>query len=80
MEKVYVVTAVDFVKSTNGKARVLGAFRSEDAARNFVRNDMEETLDEFAGLRTMPDFELMQIILPDNDSGILWNVEATEIR
>ena len=77
---IHIVTAVDFVENTNSKARVLGAFRKEEDAKNFVRNDMEDMLDLFAGSRVDADFDLMQIIVKDNNSGCLWNVEATKIR
>ena len=73
MEKIHVVTAVDFVENTNSKARVLGAFRKEEDARNLVRNDMEDTLDNLAGARVEADFDLMQVIIKDNNSGCLWN-------
>ena len=42
MNKIYVVTAVDVGDSCDGHARVLGAFKSKDDAKNYVRNDMED--------------------------------------
>lgn len=47
MMKLWIVTAVDHDADGNcdGKARVLGAFKSYDEARNYVNEDIKEWVD-----------------------------------
>lgn len=43
--KLWIVTAVDHGDSCDGKARVLGAFKSYGEARNYVNADIQEWVD-----------------------------------
>jgi len=77
-EKIYVVTAIDYGESCDGKARVLGAFKFEGDAKNFVRNDMEDMVDNLMGGADEVDFD--QMFVRNDDFTCEWNIEVAEVK
>ena len=75
----YVVTVVDNGESCDGRARVLGCFKTEDEAKAYVRNDMENVRNYMAGCIENCDFDEMTII-SENDDARCWNIEKVEIE
>lgn len=79
-DMIYVVTAVDTSESADGKARVLGAFRNEDDAKAFVRNDIEAYVDDAAEMGLVCDFDQMFARTEDYSYGCEWNIESVEVK
>ena len=80
MNKIYVVTAVDVGDSCDGHARVLGAFKSKDDAKNYVRNDMEDMCDQLANTGIRVDFDKMEIVNDGEDTVCCWSISEVEVR
>lgn len=74
MEK-WIVTAVDYGDTCDGKARILQVCNDEESARAFVRADMEFWADERAGENISVDFDGMSATYDYSDEGCEWNVE-----
>ena len=81
MNKIYVVTAVDVGDSCDGHARVLGAFKSKDDAKNYVRNDMEDRCDQLSDSGIIVDFDKMELVnWSDNDPVCCWSIAEVEVQ
>ena len=80
MNKIYVVTAVDVGESCDGHARVLGAFKNEADAKNYVRNDMEDYCDSLANTGIRVDFDQMEIVNEDEDLVCCWSIDEVEVK
>ena len=81
MNKIYVVIAVDVGDSCDGHARVLGAFKNKDDAKNYVRNDMEDMCDQLANTGIRADFDKMEIVnWSDNDLVCCWSINEVEVQ
>ena len=80
MNKIYVVTAVDVGDSCDGHARVLGAFKSKDDAKNYVRNDMEDLCDQLANTGIGVDFYQMKIVNESEDTVCCWSISEVEVQ
>ena len=81
MNKIYVVTAVDAGDSCDGHARVLGAFKSKDDAKNYVRNDMKDRCDQLADSGIIADFDKMELVnWSDNDPVCCWSIAEVEVQ
>ena len=81
MNKIYVVIAVDVGDSCDGHARVLGAFKNKDDAKNYVRNDMEDMCDRLANTGIRVDFDKMKIVnWSDNDLVCCWSINEVEVQ
>ena len=80
MNKIYVVTAVDVGDSCDGHARVLGAFKSKDDAKNYVRNDMEDLCDQLANTGIGVDFDKMEIVNESEDTVCCWSISEVEVQ
>ena len=81
MNKIYGVTAVDVGDSCDGHARVLGAFKSKDDAKNYVRNDMEDRCDQLADSGIIADFDKMELVnWSDNDPVCCWSIAEVEVQ
>lgn len=79
MKKLWIVTAVDHGETCDGKARVLAICHSEDEAKAYIRNDMEEWADQRAGEGVEVDFDKMSAHYDyDSDEGCEWNYEMKE--
>ena len=72
MEK-WIVTAVDYGDNCDGKARVSAICSSEEGALEYIRNDIEEWADRYAGENIEVDFERMSARFRDSDRGCEWN-------
>ena len=81
MNKIYVVAAVDVGDSSDGRARILGAFKRKDDAKNYVRNDMEDRRDHLADCGIIADFDKMELVnWSDNDLVCCWSIEEVEVQ
>lgn len=85
IDKVYVVTAVDYGDSCDGKARVLGTFKSETEAKNFVIEDIKTYIDDNTAdsgeCPFIADFDKMSVIGSiSTDFGCEWNIESVTIQ
>ena len=78
--KIYVVTAVDVGDSCDGHARVLGAFKNEADAKNYVRNDMEDRCDQLANTGIRVDFDQMEIVNEGEDTVCCWSISEVEVQ
>ena len=78
--KLWIVTAVDYGDSCDGKARVLGAFKNYDEAKNYVDEDIKEWIDMRADEDCECDFNTMAVWSDCDDSiRCEWNIEEVEI-
>jgi len=80
----FIVTAVDYGETCDGKARVLVVCSTREEAKAFVRADIEKWADERAGMPIVVDFDKMSAkynweTLNDTD-GCEWNIEEIEIK
>lgn len=78
MMKLWIVTAVDHDPNGNcdGKARVLGAFKSYDEARNYVNEDIQEWVDRNCEEGVECSFAEMAAWYDYDDSDRCeWNIE-----
>ena len=81
MNKIYVVTAVDVGDSCDGHARVLGAFKNKDDAKNYVRNDMEDRCDQLTDSGIIADFDKMELVnWSDKDPVCCWSIAEVEVQ
>lgn len=82
--KRYVVTAVDTGDTCDGKARVIGTFKTKDEAKNCVTEDIKEWIDQRAGEAVECDFDEMSAHYVDDkwdtNDGCEWNIEEIEIE
>lgn len=82
MMKLWIVTAVDYDRdgNCNGKARVLGAFKSYGEAEDYVNKDMNEWAERNNGDECGCDFGIMSAWCDsDYSAGCEWNIEEVEI-
>lgn len=80
MNKIYVVTAVDFGSSCDENAQVLSAFKNEVDAKNYVRNDMEDYCDQHANTGIQVDFDMLLIVNEDDDIIRVWSIDEVEVQ
>lgn len=82
--KRWIVTAVDFDADgqCDGKARILATCSSAEEAKNFIRKDMHEYVDESElGSEMMSlDETKMRVATEDLQTGCEWNFEEVEIH
>ena len=81
MNKRFIVTAVDHDINGNcdGKARVLGVFKTREEAKNYVDEDIREWIDEHADEGYVCDFDKMSAWYDYGDSDRCeWNIEEIE--
>lgn len=78
--KLWIVTVVDYNDSCDGKARVLGAFKTHEEAKTYVDEDIREWIDARADEGVRCDFDMMRTWCYDNiDIRCEWNIEEVEI-
>ena len=79
----FLVTAVDFGETCNGKANLIACCDSYDEAVEYVRNDMQDWADQRAGMPIVLDFDKMSAKYDwktlDNDDGCEWNIHEISI-
>ena len=78
--KKFIVTAVDISETADGKARVLAVCNTRDEAKNFVKNDMEDLIDDNAEMNVIADFDKMSARTEDDAYGCEWNIEEVDIE
>ena len=78
--KKFIVTAVDISETADGKARVLAVYNTRDEAKSFVRNDMEDFIDDNAEMNLIADFDKMSARTEDDSYGCEWNIEEFDIK
>lgn len=75
MSKAYVVTAVDYGETVDGKARTLGVFFDREEAQKRLDEDMEY----YKAMH--PTYKEGELAVTDDDgNGCEWNVEDIDIR
>lgn len=73
--KMYIVTAVDYGETCNGKARVLEICDTYEEAHNFVCDDIENWCDFHAGENVECDFDKMSAwFTHDTETRCEWNI------
>ena len=82
-KKLFIVTAVDYGETCDGKARVLDICKTKEEAQAVVRNDMEKWADDRAGMSIIVDFDKMSAkyiweTLDDGD-GCEWNISEHDL-
>lgn len=78
--KKYIVTAVDYGETCNGKAEVLGAYNFYDDALNFVHADIEIWCDVYAGESIECDFDKMSAhFTHDPETRCEWNISTISL-
>lgn len=80
--KMWIVTAVDYGETCDGKARTLGAFKTRVDAKNFVDADIQQWIDQRAGEKVFCDFDKMKTeFLRETfqENGCEWNIEEIDI-
>lgn len=76
----WIVTAVDRGETCDGKARVLSICDTEDEAKAYVRNDIEDWIDQRAGEGVEANFEKMEAHYDySQDDGCSWNIEQVQV-
>lgn len=82
--KRYIVTAVDTGDTCDGKARVIGTFKTREEAKNYVTEAIKEWTDERASDAVEVDFDRKSAHYIDDkwdtDTGCEWNIEEVEIK
>lgn len=79
MSKVYVVTAVDYGDSVDGKARTVGVFFNKDDAERELAKDMDTYKGYFESVGQKVTEEDCGIWHDDNH-GCEWNIEDKEVE
>ena len=79
--KRFIVTAVDYGETCDGKARVLAVCNTREEVKAFVQAVIEEWVDERAGECVEVDFDKMSAYYAyNNDNGCEWNIEEVDIE
>ena len=78
--KTFIVTAVDISETADGKARVLAVCNTRDEAKSFVKNDMEDFINDAAEMNPVADFEKMSVRTEDDMYGCEWNIEEVDFE
>ena len=78
--KMFIVTAVDISETVDGKARVLAVCNTRDEAKNFVKHDMEDFINDAAEMNPVADFEKMSVRTEDDMYGCEWNIEEVDFE
>lgn len=76
MSKVYIVTAVDYGDSVDGKARTIGVFFDRDEAKKALNEDINTYKGHYETLLYADDLAVWL----DEHQGCEWNVEDKEIE
>lgn len=78
--KLWIVTAVDYGDSCDGKARVLGVFKSYNEARIYVDGDIFDWVERNCENGVKCDFDKMAVWSDCDDSiRCEWNIEEAEV-
>lgn len=78
--KRYVVTAVDCGDSCDGHPSCLGVFNTEDDAKNYVKNDIEDRCDQLAGCDIRADFDRMEILDFCDQPICQWSIDTVDVE
>ena len=78
--KLWIVTAVDTSDTADGKARVLANCSTYDEAKNFVKNDMEDFINDADEMNPIADFDKMSVSTGDGMYGCEWNIEEVDVK
>lgn len=79
--KKWIVTAVGHGETCDGKARVLAVCDTKEEAANYIRNDMEDYLDNNVDEGLVADFDRWSVgyKYQSFDTACEWNAEEVEI-
>ena len=77
MSKAYIVTAVDYGETVDGKSRTIGVFFDPHEAQKDLNADMDN-YKKAAG----PNYEELELSIMEKngDNGCEWNIEEKEVR
>lgn len=79
MSKAYIVTAVDYGDSVDGKARTIGVFFDRDKAQKALNEDMNTYIGYFESQgQIVTETELA--VWHDDNHGCEWNIEDKEVE
>ena len=78
--KTFIVTAVDISETVDGKARVLAVCNTRDEAKSFVKNDMEDFINDATEMNPIADFDKMSARTEDGTYGCEWNIEEVDFE
>ena len=78
--KMFIVTAVDTSDTADGNARVLAHCSTYDEAKSFVKNDMEDFINDADEMNPVADFEKMSVRTGDDMYGCEWNIEEVDFE
>lgn len=81
----FIVSAIDYGDSCDGKARILFCSQFEDEAKAYVENDIKDYIDnnsdDDGNCCYIADFGKMKITDKDNENnGCEWNIEKISIE
>ncbi len=77
--KKWIVTAVNKGETCDGKARVLKVCDSKDEAKQFIKDDILDSISSYDSEDYDYDFDKMYAYVKDSDIGCEWNLEEVEI-
>jgi len=80
MKEIFIVTAVDVGENCDGKARVLGLFKSQDEADKYVCADIKEYVQNRDIPEDLVDYVQMFAYWDDDYThGCEWNIEKVSL-
>lgn len=81
MKTLWIVTAVDYGETCDGKARVLECCNTKEEAKSYVTSDIQNWADQRAGENIIVDFDKMSAKYKDSsiDDGCEWNIEEVNV-
>lgn len=71
---IFIVTAVDTSDTADGKAVVIDVCKSHEEALAVIKNDMEQYMDDAAGMNLIVDFDRFSAHTEDYNYGCEWNI------
>lgn len=78
--KKWIVTAVDTGDTADGKPHVLKVCNTKEAAKEYVRTDMDDFVARESDMDLAADYDGMSIYNVDYSFGCEWNIEVVEIE
>ena len=75
----YIVMKVDTSEASSFKPEVVDICDSREEAKALARNEIEEFVDNAAGISLTVDFDRMSVQSPDGTYGCEWSINAFDI-
>lgn len=77
--KKFIVTAVDYGDTCDGKAEILGVFKTKKEAKKYVSEDMQSYYNNNKTSSTKMSKRLMSVKTGEYDAGCEWNIHEVEL-